>query len=118
MANEFFWIKYRRKSSAGPGSWEYKELAYDKDGKYTREDEANAFIRELNDSQFNGEHYRGYEWEIIFDLPIEYIDTIIKNCERSVNALNEKIIRLTDMKQALKKRAERFAWGPDDIEIK
>lgn len=66
MADEYGWIRFRRKSSSGKGTWEYEEadLQTIQDPKALR-----SHVSEMSRDYDDSEHHRGYDYEVISRPP-------------------------------------------------
>ena len=82
------WLKYRYKSSADIGDWEYWPL-YDDSDEYIEE----SLVPQLDDQgEWLMEHgYRGMDWEIVEhdQVPKEVVDEVIESLRRKIENARE-----------------------------
>lgn len=77
------WARYRKKYSHGPSSWKY--FYYQPDPDMTLEEMIEASFIHWDE----GEHYRGFDCEIIDKPPLEFIQDEIENSERRIRNANK-----------------------------
>lgn len=58
------WIKYREKTSAGPGDWEYVKYYYGEKNPTYKQIESFMDDKEAEECP-DQEHHHGYEWHIV-----------------------------------------------------
>lgn len=78
-------FKYRMKWSHGPSEW-----------KIIESDSAKSMKEHFkNDNEYDwSEHFRGYEWVDLKEVPAEYIEKRIDSNEANIMFATEEIVRL------------------------
>ena len=96
------WFKWRKNYSSGPSSWKYDKICHDSETPLSEEYIEEYIEEEFVNSWIEGEHYRGFDFELVDKPPMEYIDTRIEYYLNRIKYAEQSLVYLHSLKNESK----------------
>ena len=91
------WIKYNHKYAEGPS----QEIEYLELPEKETEETIKELIKALKDENYWNHGYRGLDYEVVYNLPVEFLDKYIEVSKEYIEYHTNRITKLEKKKEEL-----------------
>lgn len=114
------WIKYNHKYAEGPSEIEYLEIS-----ERETEEGIKELIKALKDENYWNDGYRGLDYEVVGNLPVELLDKYIQDSKEYIKYYTNRItdlekkkneIKISDVEELILTTVREGSYSPERIE--